>query len=201
WPSATHFAVARRAVGAPPVACAATVTRVECGHPLSDLNLDRRKEKTMRIRIALRSLALTLITLTLSTVAAPAIKKGDEAGRLDRLARSVTIYRDSYGVPHIFGPTDASCVYGYAYAQAEDNFWQIEDSYIRALGRAAEVYGPRTLADDLLNHALEIPRLAKAEYDRSNARMKELCQAVADGFNYYLARNPQTKPRLITHFE
>src|SRR5690348_9457419 len=113
----------------------------------------------------------------------------------DQLARSVTIYRDTYGVPHIYGPTDASCVFGYAYAQAEDNFWQIEDSYIRALGRASEVYGPRTLADDMLNRALEIPRLAEAEYQHSTPRVKALCQAVADGFNYYLAKNPQTHPR------
>ena len=79
------------------------------------------------------------------------------------IARSVTIYRDTYGVPHIFGPTDASCVFGYAYAQAVDNFWQIEDSYLRALGRASEVYGNKTLDDDLVIRTLEIPRLAKAE--------------------------------------
>jgi len=41
------------------------------------------------------------------------------------LARTVTIYRDRYGVPHVFGATDASTVFGFAYAQAEDNFWQI----------------------------------------------------------------------------
>ena len=64
------------------------------------------------------------------------------------IAKSVTIYRDNYGVPHVFGPTDASCIFGYIYAQAEDNFWQIEDSYIRALGRASEVYGAKTLDDD-----------------------------------------------------
>jgi acyl-homoserine-lactone acylase len=155
----------------------------------------------MHIRVALRSLVISLVVLATASVAAPAARKADDNGKLEKLARSVTIYRDSYGVPHIFGPTDASCAFGYAYAQAEDNFWQIEDSYIRSLGRASEVYGPRTLADDLLNHALEIPRLAKAEYDRSTPRMKGLCQAVADGFNYYLARNPQTKPRLIAHFE
>ena len=62
-----------------------------------------------------------------------------------QIAKSVTIYRDNYGVPHVYGPTDASCVFGYIYAQAEDNFWQIEDSYIRSLGRASEVYGERTL--------------------------------------------------------
>src|ERR1700682_1172168 len=119
----------------------------------------------------------------------------------ERLARSVKIYRDNYGVPHVYGPPDASCVFGYIYAQAEDNFWQIEDSYIRALGRASEVYGERTLAEDLLNRAVEIPRLGKAEYDRTTGRARELSIALADGLNYFLAHNPQVKPRLITHFE
>src|SRR6266852_5231306 len=102
-----------------------------------------------------------LLTLTTGLAA-------NKAGSADRaqLAKSVTIYRDTYGVPHIFGPTDATCVFGYAYAQAEDNFWQIEDSYIRSLGRASEVYGDSKLNDDLLNHALEIPKLAQAEFQR-----------------------------------
>lgn len=123
------------------------------------------------------------------------------AGPAEQMAKSVTIYRDNYGVPHIFGPTDASCVFGYAYASAEDNFWQIEDSYIRSLGRASEVYGERTLDDDRLVRALEIPKLAKDEYDRATPGMKQLDDAFADGLNYFLARNPQVKPRLINHFE
>src|SRR5580700_5308593 len=103
------------------------------------------------------------------------------AGLFGADPKSVTIYRDNYGVPHVFGPTDASCAFGYIYAQAEDNFWQIEDSYIRALGRASEIYGERTLADDELVRALEIPRLSIAEYERESPRAKELLQATADG--------------------
>lgn len=128
-------------------------------------------------------------------------KEASAEARAERIARSVTIYRDSYDVPHIYGPTDASCVFGYIYSQAEDNFWQIEDSYIRALGRASEIYGERTLADDMLNRALEIPRLAREEYDRTTGRARELSDALADGLNYFLAHNPQVKPRLLTHFE
>ena len=74
------------------------------------------------------------------------------------LAKDVTIYRDTYGVPHVFGRTDASTVFGFAYAQAEDNFWRVEENYIFSLGRASELYGEKTLDDDRLNHALEIPR-------------------------------------------
>jgi penicillin amidase len=119
----------------------------------------------------------------------------------EQLAQSVTIYRDNYGVPHVYAPTDAAAVFGFAYAECEDNFWQVEDSYLRALGRASEIYGDRTLQDDQLVRALEITRLAKAEYERSSARTKELLQAGADGFNYFLLRNPQVKPRLLTKFE
>jgi acyl-homoserine lactone acylase PvdQ len=130
-------------------------------------------------------------------------------GKLEKIARSVTIYRDTYGVPHVYGPTDASVVFGFVYAEAEDNFSQIEENYIRALGRAAEVYGEGTagtyggnsLGDDFLVKVLEIPRLSIAEYERANPRTPDLCNAVADGLNYYLAQNPGVKPRLITHFE
>src|SRR5689334_7813415 len=121
--------------------------------------------------------------------------------RIERLAHSVTIYRDSYGVPHIYGPTDASCVFGYAYAQAEDNFWQVEDNYLQAIGRAAEVDGEEALTADLLNRTLEISTLSVAEYKNASPRTRELCDALAEGLNYFLERNPQVKPRLIAHFE
>ncbi|HLA13150.1 MAG TPA: penicillin acylase family protein [Pyrinomonadaceae bacterium] len=120
---------------------------------------------------------------------------------LERLARTVTIYRDTYGVPHVFGRTDASTVFGFAYAQAEDNFWRVEENFIHALGRASELYGEKSLADDRLNHALEIPRLAREEYARLDRHMRLLCDSFAAGFNYYIARHPEARPRLLTKIE
>ncbi len=120
---------------------------------------------------------------------------------LAAIARTVTIYRDKYGVPHVFGRTDSSTVFGFAYAQAEDNFWRVEENFIFALGRASELYGERTLDEDRLNHALEIPRLAREEYARLDERMRALCDGFAAGFNYYLARHPQVRPRLLTRIE
>ena len=151
-----------------------------------------------------RSFAL-LVALCLfdSLAAGPASARADEkgAGGAAALAKTVTIHRDTFGVPHVYGPTDAACVFGFIYAQAEDNFWQVEDSYVRSLGRAAEVYGERALPDDLVNRALQITELSKNEYKAASPKSKELCDAIADGLNYYLAVNPQVKPRLITHFE
>ena len=117
------------------------------------------------------------------------------------LARDVTIYRDIYGVPHVFGRTDASTVFGFAYAQAEDNFWRVEENFISALGRSSELYGEKSLDEDRLNHALEIPRLAREEYARLDRHMRSLCDAFAAGFNYYLERHTEVKPRLLTKIE
>jgi penicillin amidase len=123
------------------------------------------------------------------------------SAQTDPLARNVTIYRDTYGVPHVFGRTDASTAFGFAYAQAEDNFWRVEENFILALGRASELYGEKTLDEDRLNHALEIPRLAREEYARLDKHMRSLCDAYAAGFNYYLARHPDARPRLLTKIE
>jgi len=117
------------------------------------------------------------------------------------LAKDVTIYRDTYGVPHVFGRTDAATAFGFAYAQAEDNFWRVEENFISALGRSSEIYGEKSLNEDRLNHALEIPRLAREEYARLDKQMRSLCDAYAAGFNYYLERHTEVKPRLLTKIE
>src|SRR5262245_44068182 len=119
----------------------------------------------------------------------------------EKLARSVTIYRDSFGVPHIFGKTDASVVFGLMYAQCEDNFWQLETDFTRAIGRASEIDGERWTANDLAYRAFEVEKLSKAEYERMPAKSKLLCDAFAAGLNYFITRNPQVKPRMITRFE
>ena len=157
----------------------------------------RRPLSLAPARAMLRAVGIT--ALVLSSLLVNTVRAAD--ARVERLAHSVTIYRDSYGVPHVYGPTDASCVFGYAYAQAEDNFRQVEDNYIQAVGRAAEVKGEGALAADLLNRTLEITKLSMAEYERAGPHTRELCDAFANGLNYFLERNPQVRPRLISHFE
>ena len=97
-----------------------------------------------------------------------------------------TIYRDGYGVPHVFGPTDASVMFGVAWAQAEEDWPAVERNFLRASGRGAELLGEEALADDYIARALEIPRLSREEYERSDPRMKALLDAYAAGFNAYL---------------
>lgn len=117
------------------------------------------------------------------------------------LARQVTIYRDEWGIPHIDGPTDAAVLFGLAYAQCEDYFWQVEDTYILASGRYAEVHGGKGLNSDLLNRAFEVVPTSKRDYEKLDPNMQEVIAAFTAGMNYYLERHPEVRPRLITQFE
>ncbi len=116
-------------------------------------------------------------------------------------AQDITIMRDDFGVPHIYGKTDADAVFGLLYAQAEDDFNRVEQNYIWATGRLAEVEGEEALYSDLRAKLYMTEEEAKANYEKSPDWLKELCNAFADGLNYYLYTHPEVKPRLLTHFE
>ena len=118
-----------------------------------------------------------------------------------KMVATAKIYRDRWGIPHIDGETDQSVVFAFAYAQAEDYFWQVEDTYILALGRYAEVNGPKALNSDLLNRAFEVVPRARADYEKLPQDVRDICVAFTAGLNYYLKTHPEVKPRLITHFE
>jgi len=119
----------------------------------------------------------------------------------ERLAQEVSIYRDTFGIPHIKGSTDESVLFGLAYAQAEDHFDRMENDLISAIGRLAEVEGESGKPNDVRVKAFELERLSKEEYQSLNSKIKKLFDGYAAGLNYYLQQNPEVEPQLITHFE
>ncbi|MEO8110537.1 MAG: penicillin acylase family protein, partial [Ginsengibacter sp.] len=46
----------------------------------------------------------------------------EEINKWTKQSKNVTIIRDNYGIPHIYGKTDADAVFGLLYAQCEDDF-------------------------------------------------------------------------------
>ena len=141
----------------------------------------------------LRTIFLAWLMLLLK--AGTAAAEADDHSR--QLAESVTIHRDEWGVAHILGPTDECVIFGMGYAQAEDYFWQVEDTTIRALGRYAEVQGDAGLSVDLLNRSFEVVSRSKADFERLPAEQQSLIAAFTKGLNWYLDRHPETPRRLL----
>lgn len=124
-----------------------------------------------------------------------------ELERLSAIAQRVEIIRDDFGVAHIYAETDADVVFGFLYAQAEDDFPRIERNYIWAIGRLAEVEGVSALYSDLRARLYMSEEEARQAYDDSPAWLQALSDAFADGLNYFLATNPDVQPQLLDRFE
>ncbi len=131
----------------------------------------------------------------------PASAADAERARLQARASRVEIIRDDFGVPHIYGKTDADAVFGLLYAQAEDDFPRIERNYVWATGRLAEIEGERAIFSDLRARLYMTVDEAKAAYDAAPDWLRALCDAWADGLNYYLLTHPEVQPKLLTRFE
>ncbi|MGZ5287770.1 MAG: penicillin acylase family protein, partial [Flavisolibacter sp.] len=124
-----------------------------------------------------------------------------EINRFQKQAANVTIIRDHWGVPHIYGKTDADAVFGLMYAQAEENFDQVEMNFLEMLGRLSEVHGESRLYQDLQVKLIYDTVAAQRDYRNSPPWLKKLLDASADGLNFYLHKNPHVKPRLIHRFQ
>jgi acyl-homoserine-lactone acylase len=124
-----------------------------------------------------------------------------EIESLKKRAANITIMRDNWGIPHVYGKTDADAVFGLLYAQCEDDFKRVEMNYIEKLGRKAEVNGETYLYNDLYIRLIIDSADAVADYHKSPLWLKQLLNAWADGINYYLHTHPQVKPALLSRFK
>jgi len=124
-----------------------------------------------------------------------------EITRWQKKAKQVTIIRDTWGIPHLYGKTDGDAVFGFLYAQCEDDFERVEMNYITSLGRLAEVEGESKLYQDLRTRLFYDTLQAISIYKESPAWLKRLCDGFADGINYYLHTHPEVKPKLLTRFQ
>src|SRR5512140_3915296 len=116
-------------------------------------------------------------------------------------AANVTITRDDWGIAHVKGKTRADAVFGMIYAQAEDDFNRVETNFITSQGRTAEAEGEGAIYRDLQMKLFIDPDSMRKIYASSPGWLKQLMVAWADGLNFYLAKHPAVKPRVITRFE
>ena len=142
---------------------------------------------------------LFFILLSISAIAQKFTPKEATAWR--QQAQRITIIRDSWGIPHVYGKTDADAVFGMLYAQCENDFERVERNYISCTARLAEVEGESFLYHDLRQRLFMDTTSAITRFQESPTWLKKICLAFADGINYYLYTHPNIKPKLLYRFQ
>ena len=103
----------------------------------------------------------------------------------------VEIVRDSYGVPHINGKTDADTAYGLAFAHAEDDFSTIQDVVAMTRGRYGALAGSDGAKVDYVMHLLGARETAETRYMELSPAVRAVAEAYAAGVNHYASKHPE----------
>ena len=141
--------------------------------------------------------ALAAVILT-DRMAQP--KEPDPATLIARAnAYHARIVRDDYGVPHIFGHSDADVAFGLGFAHSEDDYATIQDVALATRGELAASEGAKAAPGDYLVRAMRVWETIDARYDRDlPSDVKRVLEGYADGVNYYAALHPDAvKPGLL----
>ena len=100
------------------------------------------------------------------------------------------IVRDEWGVPHIYGRTDADTAYGVAIAHAEDDFFTLQDVVAMARGRYGAVAGEDGAKVDYVYHLIDARGTAEREYPKLPEDTRALFEAYAAGLNQFAEDHP-----------
>lgn len=104
---------------------------------------------------------------------------------------NITIARDCFGVPHIYGHTDAEAAYGLAYAHCEDDFKSIQENLLSAKGMLGEVLGKEGVLFDFGLKFFGIDTLVDNNYERViSDDFKKVLQGYIQGVNDYATKHP-----------
>ena len=99
--------------------------------------------------------------------------------------KDIEIIRDSYGVPHIYGKTDADTAYGLAWAHAEDNFYTIQKAYLAGNGIISQLNGEKGIGADFVAQFIQSAETVDRLYHTLSNEFKAIMSGYAAGLNSY----------------
>jgi len=115
-------------------------------------------------------------------------------------AGTATLYRDTWGVPHIFADTLADGAYALGYAQAEDRLEDLYKNIRTATGTMAEAFGDEGEILEI-DYAMRLIRNAERcqEYwDKAPAHLRLIADRFMEGVKAYVAEHPEKNPPFAT---
>ncbi len=107
---------------------------------------------------------------------------------------AVTIYRDTWGVPHIYAKNEIALAYGMGYAQAEDRLGQIMTNYRWAVGRMAEAFGPDFVEHDYIQRVWRHAEISAEKFSQLPPHLQKELESFIAGIKAFMRDHPEKVP-------
>ena len=104
---------------------------------------------------------------------------------------NITIVRDKWGVPHIYGLTDKEAAYGLAWAHAEDDFETIQKTFLPSKGMLGRLQGPNGAILDFAVELLRSREVAEKELKNLSPEGLNIIYGYLEGLNAYAKKYPE----------
>ena len=104
---------------------------------------------------------------------------------------NITIARDSFGVPHIFAPTDPEVAYGLAWAHAEDDFGTLQLVVLSGKAKLGTGLGKKGAEADYVINLLRIRKTVEEQWNTLSPDFVELIKGYVQGLNAYAKAHPR----------
>jgi penicillin amidase len=149
------------------------------------------------MKLLMRILAVVVILLIILVAAGFVLFNNITRGPLPQhtgeltvagLNATVTIYRDKWGVPHIYASNTYDLFFAQGYTQAQDRWWQMEFSRHTGNGSIQELTGKQksVMGSDVFIRKVGWRRAAERDYVNLSPEVIEHLQAFSDGVNAYI---------------
>ncbi len=102
----------------------------------------------------------------------------------------ITIARDTYGVPHIFAPTDPEVAYGLAWAHSEDDFKTIQTLILTGKGKLGTALGKKGAPVDFVFGLLNTRKVVDQQIKSMDPKFLQLVQGYLMGLEAYGKAHP-----------
>jgi len=104
---------------------------------------------------------------------------------------NITIARDSFGVPHIFAPTDTEVAYGIAWAHAEDDFETLQLVVLSGKAKLGTGLGKKGAEGDYVIKLLRIRQTVEEQWNTLSPDFIALIRGYVAGLNAYAKAYPK----------
>jgi len=109
-------------------------------------------------------------------------------------SQKVTLYRDTWGVPHIYADTIEAGAFGLGYAQAEDRLDDVFQAVRTGLGRMAEKFGKRYVEQDYIMHVVRNAELCEQGWDQATPEYRRIATGFTKGVQAFMKDHPESVP-------